>query len=171
MKIFTALIIPVIILSVLMIGLVKKTDCFYSFKKGAEEGFFTIVRLIPTYIGLFVAVAVFKNSGIVEDIIELISPVVKIPEILESNMPLMILRPVSGSASLAVLENIIKDCGINSKDALAACIMMGSTETVFYTMTVYTNNTKIKKMPGVLPAALFANIVSCIVAILWVVLL
>ena len=166
----TVLIIPLIIILILIIGFVQKIDCFSSFKKGAEEGLYTIAKLVPTYIGLFVAVEVFKYSGIINDVIDLISPLIHIPEIIKNNMPLILLRPVSGSASLAVLENIIKDCGVSSKDAFAACVMMGSTETIFYTMSVYTNDTKIKKMPGVLPAAFFSNIISCIFAILWAVM-
>lgn len=79
-------------------------------------------------------------------------------------LPLVLIRPVSGSASLATLRDIIVKCGVDSHVARAACVMMGSTETIFYTMAVYTENTKIRRLPGVLPVALASNLISAIAA-------
>ena len=168
MSMVSALIVPLIIIFVLAIGIYKGVNCFQAFKEGAADGFLSIMKLIPTYIGLFSAVSVFKESGIIEYIVDMIAPIFKVPEIISETLPLIIMRPVSGSASLALLENIINKNGADTAIATAACLMMGSTETVFYTMSVYTNDTEIKHMPGVLFASLAANAVSCLLAILWV---
>jgi len=170
MNILSILIIPMLLLIIFVIGVYKGVNCFDAFKEGAREGLLSIFKLIPTYIGLFSAVAVFRSSGLIEWVVELVSPVFKIPDMLCETLPLMVMRPVSGSASLALLKNILSKNGADNVISLAACIMMGSTETIFYTMSVYTSETEIKRMPGVLFISLVANAVSCLGAVVWVLL-
>lgn len=168
MSIISSLIIPLIIILIILLAFYKKVNCFSAFKKGAEEGALTILKLIPTYVGLFVAISVFRESGAIDIIISFLSKLFNFSDVIANNLPLMFIRPVSGSASLAIVENIISSFGPDSKTATAAAIMMGSTETVIYTMSVYTNDTKIKRLPGVMPSALIANFVSCALAVFWV---
>lgn len=148
-------ILPVFVLLIIVIGFIKGVPCFDSFVKGARDGVDTIVKLIPSFIGLIVAIGVFKSSGIME-----------VLGVKSDVFPLILIRPISGSASLATLRDILTSTGPDSFASRTACVMMGSTETIFYTMAIYTKKTKIKKLPGVLPAALAANIISAIASTL-----
>lgn len=158
------MIIPFFVVIILIIGTVKKVPCFESFVNGASEGVKTIIKLLPSLIGLIVAIGVFRESGILEAFIELLKPFLDKIGLSADLFPLVMIRPISGSASLATLRDIMESCGVNSTQARAACVMMGSTETILYTMAVYTGKTNIKKLPGVLPAALTANFVSALAA-------
>lgn len=157
-------ILPVFILLIIIAGFVRGVPCFDSFVKGAQSGAMTIIRLTPTLIGLIVSIGVFRASGALDVIIDLFRPLMEKFASDADVLPLIMIRPVSGSASLATLRDIIVKCGADSHAARSACVMMGSTETIFYTMTVYTGNTKIRRVPGVLPAALAANILSAVAA-------
>ncbi len=157
-------IIPVFLLIIITVGFIKGVPCFDSFVKGAQNGAMTIVRLVPSLIGLIVAIGVFRASGALDIIVELFRPIMEKIGASADILPLIMIRPVSGSASLATLRDIIVKCGADSPAARAACVMMGSTETIFYTMTVYAGSSGIRKMPGVLPAALTANLVSAVAA-------
>lgn len=157
-------ILPVFVLIIVIIGFIKGVACFDSFVKGAKDGAVTIIKLVPSLIGLIVAIGVFRDSGILEFLVDFASPVLKKIGINGEIFPLVLIRPVSGSASLATLRDIMTRCGADSYEARTACVMMGSTETIFYTMAVYTEKTKIRKLPGVLPAALTANFISAISA-------
>lgn len=157
-------ILPVFILLILIAGFIKGVPCFDSFVKGAQNGAMTIVRLAPALIGLIVAIGVFRASGTLEMIVEFCRPFMEKIGADSDILPLVLIRPVSGSASLATLRDIIAECGADSHAARAACVMMGSTETIFYTMAVYTERTKIRRLPGVLPAALASNLISAVAA-------
>lgn len=156
--------LPIFILFAIFAGMLKKVKCFDSFVSGAKDGIATVVKLVPSLIGLIVAVGVFKESGISDIIIKIFEPILSKIGINKEIFPLVIIRPISGSASLATLKDIISTNGPDSYAARTACVMMGSTETIFYTLAVYTEKSKIKKAPGVLPAALIANIISAIAA-------
>ena len=157
-------ILPVFILLILIAGFIKGVPCFDSFVKGAQNGAMTIVRLAPALIGLIVAIGVFRASGALEMIVEFCRPFMEKIGADSDILPFVLIRPVSGSASLATLRDIIAECGADSHAARAACVMMGSTETIFYTMAVYTERTKIRRLPGVLPAALASNLISAVAA-------
>ena len=157
-------ILPVFILLILIAGFIKGVPCLDSFVKGAQNGAMTIVRLAPALIGLIVAIGVFRASGALEMIVEFCRPFMEKIGADSDILPLVLIRPVSGSASLATLRDIIAECGADSHAARAACVMMGSTETIFYTMAVYTERTKIRRLPGVLPAALASNLISAVAA-------
>ncbi len=157
-------VLPSFMLIIIVVGFAKGVPCFDSFVKGAKDGGLTIVKLVPSLIGLIVAVSVFRTCGILEIFLNFISPVLEKTGIDPQIFPLVLIRPVSGSASLATLKQIMENCGANSYAARVACVMMGSTETIFYTMAVYTEKNKMKKLPGVLPAALAANLISAIAA-------
>lgn len=166
MELITSLIVPVMVFLILMAGVLKGVKCFEVFKKGAEEGVKTILGLLPTFIGLITAIGVFRASGAIDYVVGAFKPFFAIGDFTEELFPLVLMRPVSGSASLAVLEGIIKNNGPDSFTAVSAAVMMGSTETIIYTMSVYTGNKNIKSMPGVLPAAIIANVISALGAIL-----
>lgn len=158
---------PVIILIIILYGFIEKNKVFDIFLEGAKEGVQIVFNLIPTLIGLFVAVGALRNSGILEAIINIILPILEKVNFPKEIMPLAILRPISGSAAMAVATDIMKNYGVDSKIGKIASVIMGSTETTIYTIAVYTSVVKIKKTRGVLIAALIGDVVGMAVSV-WV---
>ena len=159
-------IIPAFVFLVLSVGFVKKVNCFDAFKSGATEGAMTIIKLVPTLIGLITAVNVFRASGIMDYFSSACKPFFEFIGVDPVLTTMALVRPVSGSASLAVLKDIVNTCGADSRTAVAAAIMVGSTETILYTLTVYTSETKIRKVPNVVPAAVVSAVVSMLGAVI-----
>lgn len=157
-------IIPGIVLLIIMWGFLKNIDCFSSFLIGAKEGMSTIKSILPSLIGLMVAVGVFRASGALDMVIGIMKPATDFLGLDSQVIPLVLLRPVSGSASLAVLNDIIQNCGPDSFAGRTASVMMGSSETILYTMAIYLSAVAVKKAPHVLAAALTGHFVSVIVA-------
>ena len=159
-------ILPVFILVILVIGFVKGVPCFDSFVKGAQNGAMTIVRLVPALVGLIVSIGVFRASGALDLIVEFCRPFMEKIGANSDILPLVLIRPVSGSASLATLRDIIVKCGVDSHVARAACVMMGSTETIFYTMSVYYMTAKVTKTRYTLTGALLATFAGLVASVI-----
>lgn len=159
-------IIPVLIFIIIVVALVKGVACFDVFAEGAKEGAGTIVRLIPSLVGLIVAIGVLRASGALDILENLLQEPLSRIGMPEELLPLAVIRPVSGSGALAVLRDLLTQYGGDSYIGRVACVMMGSSETILYTMAVYTQGTPVKKIPKVLPAALAANVTVCVLALL-----
>lgn len=158
--------IPFIILLILIYGLIEKNKVFDTFLNGAKEGIEIVVKIFPTLIGLFVAVGVLRNSGVLDFIIKLIYPIVSFFNIPTEIMPLAILRPISGSASIAIGSDIMAQYGVDSKIGLIVSTIMGSTETTLYTIAVYTSVIGIKKTRFVLLAALIGDLIGMLTSVI-----
>ena len=130
-----------------------------------KEGIKIVYNIFPTLIGLFVAVGALRNSGILDLIINLISPIINYLKIPKEIMPLAILRPISGSAAMAIATDIMNNYGVDSKIGYITSVIMGSTETTLYTIAVYTSCIKIKNTRGILFAALIGDIVGMLVSV------
>ena len=156
---------PIIILLIIIYGLVEKNKVFDSFLIGAEEGIKIVLKIFPTLVGLFVAVGALRSSGILDLVIGLMSPVINVLQIPSEIMPLAVLRPISGSASLAVATDILEQYGVDTSIGLIASTIMGSTETTLYTIAIYTACVGIKNIRFVLWAALIADIVGMIASV------
>ncbi len=156
---------PIIILLIIIYGLVEKNKVFDSFLIGAEEGIKIVLKIFPTLVGLFVAVGALRSSGILDLVIGLMSPVINVLQIPSEIMPLALLRPISGSASLAVATDILEQYGVDTSIGLIASTIMGSTETTLYTIAIYTACVGIKNIRFVLWAALIADIVGMIASV------
>lgn len=157
-------VIPLIVIFIIGFGLFKGTDVFSAFLDGAKSGFKTVVEITPSLIALITVIEMLRMSGALEVLTAFTSPVTKLLGIPEELTPLTLLSPVSGSGSLGMFESILKDYGPDSLVGRAASIMMGSTETTFYTMTVYYGSIGIKKTRHTLPAALCADFTSFILS-------
>lgn len=158
--------IPVIIISIILYGLKEKNNVFDTFIDGAKEGIEIVFKLFPTLIGIFLAVGALRSSGLIEFIVNLISPVVEFLKFPSEVMPLALLRPISGSASMAVAVDIMQNYGVDTLTGIITSTIMGSTETTFYTIAIYTSCVGIKKTRGILFAALAADIAGMIVSTL-----
>mgnify|MGYP005816966599 FL=1 len=160
--------IPVVILIIVIYGITEKVKVFDAFISGAKEGVFIVLKIFPTLVGLFVAVGALRSSGIIDLIINLISPILDLFKIPCEIMPLAILRPISGSSSMAIATDILNTYGVDSKIGLIASTIMGSTETTFYTIAIYSSSVKIKKNRFALKVALIGDVVGIITAVvLW----
>lgn len=157
--------IPVVIMLIIIYGLKERIKVFDTFLEGAKEGMEIVIKMLPTLIGIFLAVGALRNSGIIDLIITIISPVINLLEIPSQIMPLALLRPISGSASMAVAVDIMQKYGVDTLTGLITSTIMGSTETTFYTIAIYTSCVGIKRTRGILIAALAADIAGMIASI------
>lgn len=155
-----AWILPVVVIGIVVSGIVKKVPVFDCFIEGAKDGITTMWKLMPTLVGLVVAVSMLKSSGGLDFLTWLLSPFAKTTNIPNEVMPLAVVTPLSGSGSLAVFENILKSFGPDSYIGRVASVMMGSTETTFYCVSMYYGSVGVKKSRHTIPAALAADFVS-----------
>lgn len=164
-------IIPLTVVSVFIYSVIKKRDPFDDFLSGAAEGLKSAISILPSLIILMTAVGMFRESGALGILTQLISPFTKLIGIPDDCAALALIRPLSGSGALSVFENILENHSPDSFTGLVASVMMGSTETTFYTMAVYFSATKVKKTGCTLPAALTADFTGFVVSALAVRLL
>ncbi len=165
---FSNLAMPMVIFFIVLYGVTEKVKVFDNFLEGAKEGIKTTFSILPTLIGLFLAIGVLRSSGVLDFIIKLSSPILEIFNFPSELMPLAILRPISGSASIGVATDIMKQAGVDSLIGNIASTIMGSTETTLYTIAIYTSCIKIKKTRFILIAALTADITGIIVSnLIW----
>ena len=153
---------PMVILFIVIYGVKEKNKVFDTFLDGAKEGIKTTLSILPTLIGLFLAIGALRSSGILELIMKISSPILEIINFPKELMPLSILRPISGSGSIAIATDIMKNYGVDSLIGNIASTIMGSTETTLYTIAVYTSCIKIKKTRYILLAALVADITGIV---------
>lgn len=158
--------IPVIILCIVIYGLIEKKQVYDSFLDGAKEGIEIVFKMFPTLVGIFVAVGALRSSGIIDLIVKIIEPVTNLLHIPSQIMPLALLRPISGSASMAVAVDIMQNYGVDTLIGLITSTIMGSTETTFYTIAVYTSCVGIKKTRFILLAALLADFAGMIASVM-----
>lgn len=159
--------IPAIFLVILIAGMFRDVNVYDVFVEGAKEGIKTVLKIIPPLVGLMVAVGVFRASGALELVVFAVKPITDVLRIPSECVPLVFLRPISGSASLALVSDIIKQNGPDSFVGRLASTLMGSTETIFYTLTVYFGSVGIKNIRYTLIAALIADLAG-VVASVWI---
>lgn len=157
---------PLVILVIMLYGVTEKNKIFDNFLDGAKEGLEIVLSIFPTLIGLFVAIGALRSSGIIDIITNFLLPILNVINFPPEIMPLAILRPISGSSSIAIATDIMKNYGVDNQLGMIASTIMGSTETVLYTIAIYTGCVKIKKTRFVLIAALLADFVGIIVSII-----
>ena len=157
--------VPMVILLIIVYGVMEKNKVYDTFIEGAKDGMQVVVNIFPTLVGIFLAVGALRSSGLIELIINIIKPIIETLRIPAEIMPLALLRPISGSASMAVATDIISKNGVDSLIGLIASTIMGSTETTLYTIALYTSAVGIKKIRFVLVAALIADITGMLISV------
>lgn len=161
-----SIIIPLTVALIITFGFIKRVPVFDMFLQGVKDGIMATYSMAPSLIGLIVAVNMLTASGAFDLLAGLISPAADFLGFPGEIIPLAVLRPVSGSGSLAVLNSILTSCGANSFAGRVASVMMGSTETTFYAITVYYGSVGIKKIRHTLIAALSADLTGIIMSVL-----
>lgn len=156
-------IIPIITVFVLVFGAVKRVDVFGAFCEGAAEGLKTCAEILPALVLLLVCIGMFRASGAVELLTTALEPLCDAVGFPAEVMPLVILRPFSGSGSMAVYNEIAVQVGADTFAERVAATLIGSSETTFYTAAVYFSAVKCKKTRCAIPAALTADCTAWIV--------
>lgn len=159
--------IPFTIFFIVIYAITEKIKVFDSFIEGAKDGIKIIYNIFPTLLGLFLSINILRESGILNTITNILNPILLIFKIPSEILPLALLRPISGSASMAIATDILNSYGVDSKIGLIASTIMGSTETTLYTIALYTSSIKVKKTRFVLYAALLADFVGIISSVVF----
>ena len=159
------IVIPFIILFMLTYGYAKGVPVYDAFIEGAKEGMNITIRIFPYIAAMLLAVGMLRASGGLSLIIFLMKPITTFLKIPEEVLPLILMKPLSGSGSLGVLADILKRVGADSLTGIIASTIMSSTETIFYTITVYFGSIGIKNIRHTLLAAIIADIAGIITAI------
>lgn len=149
-------ILPVFIIIVLLAGFIKKVSLYDSFVEGSKQSVQLVLSIFPYICAVLIAVELFSLSGLNLYFARFLSPVFNLLGIPEELCELVIIRPLSGNGSLAILENIYKTYGTDSYVARCASVIVGASETVFYISTVYFSTTKVKKLRYAMPISLLA---------------
>lgn len=157
--------IPLLILSAIILGLYKGNDVYGDFLDGAESGAKTLLQIFPNIIAVMASISMLKASGFIEIVSKLLAPALKLVGMPAPVLTLAFFRPLSGSASLSVVEDIFRNFGADSESGLISSVMMGSTETTFYTVALYFGSCGIKNIRHTLFAALAADIVGIIASV------
>ena len=150
--------IPLVIFLIVSYGLIQKVNVYSTFIKGAKSGFFTVIKIMPTLVGLMVAVGILRASGFLDFLADIIGRFTKYIGFPGELVPLTIVKMFSSSAATGLLLDIYKEYGTDSRLGLIASISMSCTETIFYTMSVYFMAAKVTKTRYTLTGALLATI-------------
>ena len=160
----TDYLVPVLLLLISLLALWKKENAYDILLEGASEGLSLLKSILPALILLLTAVHMLKASGAVALFSKLLAPVFSLFGIPPETAMLVLIRPISGSAALAVGADLMAEYGVDSPVGRTAAVMLGSTETTFYTLSVYFGAAGIRKTRYAIPAALFAEFVGFFMA-------
>lgn len=163
---FSNIAMPLMIIIIVLYGVIERKKVFDIFLEGAKEGIKVVLNIFPTLVGLFVAIGALRSSGIIDLIVNFLTPVLNLVHFPTEILPLALIRPISGSSSIAVATDIMNKFGVDTNIGLMASVIMGSTETTVYTIAVYTSSVGIKKTRFVLWAALIADFVGIVTSVI-----
>ncbi len=166
MLFFSFYILPTIITFIIIYGIIEQKEVYTIFCGGAKEGLKTMIKMFPTLIGIFLAISMFKNSGIINCLINYLIPFTKKMNIPNEIVPLMIIKPLSGSASMALATDLMTKYGVDSRIGKLAATIMSSSETTIYIISIYLGAVNIKKSGKIIIPALIADFSAMIIAIL-----
>ena len=166
-EILSAWILPIILISIIFAAIRKKVPVYETFIDGAKEGFEIGVKIIPYLVAIMVAIGMFRASGAIELVTRHLFGLLNSLHFPPDTLPLAIIRPLSGSGALGVFSEIARNHGGNDPISLTAAVMMGSSETTFYVLTVYYGAVGIKKFRHALPVGIIADLTGLFVA-LWI---
>ena len=165
LELFCSMVVPFTIAAVAVYGAVRRVDVYDALVTGAGEGLGVLVRIVPALIGLLTAVYMLRASGALELLSGLLAPVLERVGLPAELVSLMLVRPISGSAALGVGAELIETYGPDSYLGRVAAVMLGSTETTFYTIAVYFGAVGIARTRYAVPAALCADLTGFLASV------
>lgn len=160
------MLIPLVIFFIVGYGMVSGVKVYESFLKGAKDGLRVVVDIVPTLVGLMMAVGILRASGFFELLGKLLGPLTEPVGLPAQMVPLLIVKMFSSSAATGLVLDIFKTSGPDSYVGMLTSILMSCTETIFYTMSVYFLVVKVTKTKFTLPGALLSTLVGTLVSIL-----
>lgn len=161
----SSLVIPILVLIVILYGIIKKVNIYDVFVEGATESFELVLTMFPCLLGMIFGINIFLKSGFLDFVFKALEPFFSYLKIPLEIFPMMVMRPISGSSSLAILNNIFDNFGPDSFVGRLASVIQGSTDTTFYILTLYFGSIGIKKIKYALWAGLFADLLGIIASI------
>ena len=164
MELLFTMVVPLTISGVALYGVGQHVDVYAALIHGAEEGLETLLRIVPVMVGLLTAVSMLRASGALDLAARLLAPLLDRVGVPSELLPLMLVRPISGSAALGVGAELIGTYGPDSYLGRVAAVMLGSTETTFYTIAVYFGAVGVTRTRYALPAALCADLTGFLAA-------
>ena len=166
LNILSTILLPLIISVVLITAIFKKVPAYEEFTRGAKEGFWVGVKIIPYLVAIMVAIGMFRASGALEMLGNLLKTPLEYLKIPVDVLPLMLTRSLSGGATLGVFSDVVNSNGANSYAATLAAIIVGSSETTFYVLAVYFGSIGIKKMRHAVLVGLLADFIGIVLAVI-----
>lgn len=160
----SSLIVPAVLCAGAVLALFRRVDAYAAMTRGAEDGLSVLVRILPSLAALLTAVYLLRASGAMEALSRLIAPLLSLLGIPPETAPLLFIRPISGSGALAVGSELMETYGPDSYIGRVTAVMLGSSETTFYTVAVYFGAAGIRKTRHTIPAALCADLVMFLTA-------
>lgn len=165
-KLLSSIMIPLLVLMVLIHGILKKVDVYDVFIDGTKESFGMVLELFPTLLGMILGINIFLKSGVLEFILGGLAPFFSYLKIPLEIIPMAIMRPISGSSTLAILNNIYETFGPDGYLGTLASVIQGSTDTTFYVLTLYFGSIGIKKIRYAMWAGLCADFIGIVTSII-----
>jgi spore maturation protein B len=161
----TNYIIPSIVLFIIIYGFIKKVDIYDEFLNGVIEGLSMSLKIFPTMFAMTIGINVLLSSNIINDITNFITPILNLINYPKELVPLAIMRPISGSSSLIIMDSIFKNNGPDSFIGRVASVLQGSTDTTIYIISLYFSSVGIKKIKYSLIVGLLADLMAIIISI------
>lgn len=166
MTFISNMIIPFMVLCIIIYGVYKKVNVYDEFLDGASESFGMIAKIFPCLLAMMLGINVFLKSGALNFFLQFLETIFNIIKVPIQVLPMMVMRPISGTSSLAILNNLFADFGPDSLIGRLGSVIQGSTDTTFYVLTLYFGSIGIKKIRYSLWAGLFADLVGIIASII-----
>lgn len=164
-NIISIVIIPLILISFIIYGFVKKIKVYEIFTDGAKEGFNLAVKIIPFLVAMLAAISIFRSSGAMDLFVAILNPVTSLIGMPSESLSMALMRPLSGSASMGIMTEIMKQYGPDSQIGVLVSTMFGSTETTFYVLAVYYGSVSIKKIRHSMIVGILADIAGLLGAL------
>lgn len=164
MGIISKIILPLFVLIIIFYGVKKKVNVYDTFLEGAKEGLMTVFSIFPAVIAMIFAINIFLDSNVLPFLINLCKPLMGSVNIPYEIIPMALLRPISGTASLAIMNDIFINFGPDSYMGRLASILQGCTDTTVYVIALYFGTVKITKIKHALVVGLFADLVGIVMA-------
>lgn len=162
----SAYILPILFLIVFVIAMIKKVPIYDSFIEGIKESLRLVISIFPYICAIFIAIELFRISGLSALFTRAVAPVLSAVGIPPELAELLIIRPMSGNGSIAILKNIFTTYGADSYIARCASVIVGCSETIFYVSAVYFSTSKIRKLRYAIPVSLISCLLGAIISCL-----
>ncbi|GAA0109436.1 spore maturation protein [Clostridium tertium] len=161
----TKSIIPIIVIIIITYGMFKGRKVYEWFIEGAKDGLKVCLNIFPYLLAMIIAVNIFREAKLLDILNNMIAPIGGLIGLPKEVIPLVLVKPLSGSGAVGILTDILKTYGPDTTIGLISSVIMGTTETIFYTITVYFGAVQIKKIRHTLWAAILADITAIIAAV------